>query len=195
MPWHVSSRKNCRRPFTSNSSSTTGPAPAAPSARARSRRPHPTATRCCSATPARSRSIPVSTPCRHRSAQAIRADRTGRLDAGGAACQSVVSCQDRGRRDRARQEGSGQTQSRLLGRRHRRLHVRRAVQGGRRRRRCHHSLQGHGAGHERSARRPCADGFRRVAAGAGQYPGRQTSRHRRHQQEALLAIAGCADVR
>ena len=42
---------------------------------------------------------------------------------------------------------------------------------------------------------PRADGFRRAAAGAGQYPGRQTSRDRCHQQEALLAVAGCADVR
>ena len=48
--------------LASNSSSTTGPAPAARSAPARSRRRRPTATRCCSATPARSRSTPASTP-------------------------------------------------------------------------------------------------------------------------------------
>ena len=42
-------------------SSTTAPAPAAPSAPRRSRKAIPMVTRCCSATPARSRSVPRST--------------------------------------------------------------------------------------------------------------------------------------
>ena len=55
--------------------------------------------------------------------------------------------------------------------------------------------KGIGAGDERSARRPRAGGLRRAAAGARQYPGRQAARHRGHQQEALFAAAGRADVR
>ena len=59
----------------------------------------------------------------------------------------------------------------------------------------HHSLQGHRAGDERPARRARADGVRRAAAGARQYPGRQAARDRGDQQEALFAAARCADIR
>ena len=132
----------------------------------------------------------------YRSAQGFRADRTGRRRCR-SRCLPIRRSRPRSMADVIAhgQEGSGQAQSRHFGGRHRRLHVRRIVQG-RGRRRCRdHSVQRHGAGDERPARRPCADGFRRAAAGARQYPGRQAARHRSHQQEALLAAARCADLR
>ena len=72
---------------------------------------------------------------RLRPAQGFRADRAGRLDAGGAAGASVVPGKIVAEFIAHGKEGPGQVQSRHLGGRHRRLHVRRIVQGRSRRRR------------------------------------------------------------
>ena len=129
-----------------------------------------------------------------RSAQGLFADRPDRLDAGRADRASVVSGEDHRRHDRAREKEAGQAQHRHLGGRHRRLYVGRTVQVGRRRRRDDRSLQGHGAGDERSARRPRTGRVRRDAARARQFPVRQAARDRGRQPHALGAVARRADV-
>ena len=151
--------------------------------RAGRRAPRPTATRCCSAIPARSGSTPAST-----SISAWTRARTSRQSGWSPRCRWRCSRNPSFPAKTVadviahRQETAGQDQYRHLRRRHRRLHVRRAIQGGSRHRCRHHSLQGHRAGDERSARRPCAGRVRRAAAGARQYPGRKAARHRGHQQ-------------
>ena len=97
------------------------------------------------------------------------------------------------RRHCAREEGSRQAQHRHVGGRHRRLHVGGTVQVGRRHRRRDHSLQGHRAGDERSARRACAGRVRRDAAGARQHPGRQAARDRGRRGRS--ASASCPTCR
>ena len=153
--------------------------------------PRPTAIRCSSATPARFRSTPVFTSCRLRSAQELRADRAGRLDAGGADRQSLVLGQNGRRIHRAHQATARQDQRRHFGARHRRFYDRRAFQVGGRRRRGHHPLQRHGPADDRSARRARAGGVRRAAAGARQHPGRQVARHRGHQAKRFRCCPTC----
>ena len=129
-----------------------------------------------------------------RSAQGLHRDRAVRLDAGRAARASVVRAQDHRRGGRVRQEGRRQAEHRHLGGRHRRLSLGRAVQVDHRRAGDHRALQGHGATDERSARRPCADGVRRAAAGDGQSRGRHAPRHRHARQAALQPVAEHPDL-
>ena len=129
-----------------------------------------------------------------RSAQGLHRDRPVRLDAGRAARASVVPGQDHRRGGRAREEGRRQAEHRHLGGRHRRLSLGRAVQVDHRRAGDHRALQGHRATDERSARRPCADGVRRAAAGDGQSRGRHAARHRHARQAALQPVAEHPDL-
>ena len=159
--------------------------------------PRPTATRCCSATPARSRSTRASMPM-PASIRARISPPIGLIASMPVALiahPSFPAKTDR-RRDRAREEGqSRQIQYRHVGGRHRRLHVGRIVQVGRRHRCADRSLQGHRRRDERSARRPRAGRVRRDAARARQYPGRQAARHRGREPDALQPAAGYADLR
>jgi hypothetical protein len=135
-------------------------ASAVPSALASSRTPNPTATSCCSAIPARSRSIRAST----RSSAWTRA-RILRRSGGSPRCRSRCSrirpFQTKTVADviALAKKDPGKL-NRHLRRRHGRLHVRRIVQGGSGARRRNHSLQGHRAADDRSARRPRAGGLR-----------------------------------
>ncbi len=132
--------------------------------------------------------------CRLRSAQGLHRDRAVRLDAGRAAGASELPGQDHRRGGRAREEGGRQAQHRHLGGRHRRLSLGRAVQVDHRRAGDHRALQGHRAADERSARRPCADGVRRAAAGDGQSRRRHAARHRHARQAALQPAAQHSDL-
>ena len=106
----------------------------------------------------------------------------------------IVPGQDHRRGGRARQEGGRQAEHRHLGGRHRRLSLGRAVQVDHRRAGDHRALQGHRATDERSARRPCADGVRRAAAGDGQSRRRHAPRHRHARQAALQPAAEHPDL-
>ncbi len=131
--------------------------------------------------------------CRLRPAQGFHRHRDDRLDAGRADRASVVSGQDRCRRDRDREERAGQAQFRHLGDRHRRLSHRGIFQVRGRPADADRALSGYRAADERPDRRACAGFVRRAAARHGQHPGRQVARHRGHRTR--VASACCRTCR
>ena len=123
--------------------------------------PRPTATPWCSAIPARWRSARRSTP----TPATIRARTSPRSAMIGTAPNSLVvhpsfPAQIGRRADRLCQGKPRQGQLRLGRRRHRQPYLRRVFRSASRHQAHAHSLQGHRAGADRSARRPYPDGVR-----------------------------------
>ena len=180
MRWRVSSPKSCR----TRSAAIRGRQSRRRRRHARHARgrdaPRRTATRCCSATPGRSRSIRPLSAGRHRSAKGFR-----RRSAWSPSCRSRCSRIHRFRRRRSANS------SRCAKKDPGKLNVGTSAVGtggymtrgtvqvrGRHRVSQIIPYKGTAPRHERSARRSRAGRVRRAAAGARQHQGRQTARHR-----------------